>query len=647
MSGVISPQAYGYSQGNNLMGMANQVQQFQANQLAMQQRAFELGQAQLQPAYAGLVGLMGDPELNGPEGWNRVNAVLGQSRRIGANTDGLTTNAVEAAEQGMSPRQFVEMAATRYVPPGMAPEMAIGHGVSPEQYYSQIPAYWDPRSGQMTTAPWGSRYMPGWGGGGPAQPAPAAGGGSPGAARPVGAQGQQGASGGPQAGDQGTSPEAAIAAGAGGGAGPRGSRGSVNALTGLPWAPNSFLGRLSMLESNNQNVYSNVDPDVAGPGTRSQGYFQVNTPTASEYGAGLDMGGRGAMALSPQEQATLVSRIPLARFGPRTIAGLEAQYGPLDRSMTVGQLAARFDQGAGGTQYAQNMGPGAVMTDVGYGGGGAGGGGIWANTSAAAAPAAGGGAPSGGMVPIFGPGGTMTMPPPGAIEAARTAAAGATGRQQTLVAQASAAPQQIGLLQQLQSDLAQVQTGVGSNSIGFIRQIANNFGLAPSALDTSTQQAAQESFNKVASQIAAAQMGVLGGPSDARQDLASHMNPSLANSKLGNERVVGMLIGNQQAIQVMNREWESTGQSPAAFDNWRDEQFLAPHDFTSYGKTYSGQYDPRVFWLANMPSLKTQQEYINTFSGRSRAELINNLRYAESKGWLSFNADNSLGVNPP
>jgi hypothetical protein len=96
----------------------------------------------------------------------------------------------------------------------------------------------------------------------------------------------------------------------------------------------------------------------------------------------------------------------------------------------------------------------------------------------------------------------------------------------------------------------------------------------------------------------------------------------------------------------MNREWDATGLSPTAFDNWRDEQFLAPHDFTSYGKTYRGQYDPRVLWMANIPGVTAQNQYLNTFSGRARTELINNMRYAEAKGWVSFNADNSLGVNP-
>jgi hypothetical protein len=40
-----------------------------------------------------------------------------------------------------------------------------------------------------------------------------------------------------------------------------------------------FMDRLAQVESDNQNIPSAVDPDVAGPGTKSQGFFQINTPT--------------------------------------------------------------------------------------------------------------------------------------------------------------------------------------------------------------------------------------------------------------------------------------------------------------------------------------------------------------------------------
>lgn len=120
---------------------------------------------------------------------------------------------------------------------------------------------------------------------------------------------------------------------------------------GFPWAPNSFYGSLSATESGMRNIFSTTDKDYAGrPGSRSQGYFQIDTPTAEQYAkaAGIDLAGRGAMQLSPQEQMQLVSVIPFKRFGPRTQQLLQQKYGPIDPNSTIGELAVKFDQGGGG-----------------------------------------------------------------------------------------------------------------------------------------------------------------------------------------------------------------------------------------------------------------------------------------------------------
>jgi hypothetical protein len=607
------------AQGSNPLTMANNVIGFQRQQTALSQDRFNLQQAQLQPAYAGLNALLENPNAN----WNDVNAALANSARLGGNVSGLVQNATDFASNGGSPADFIRQYGTaRYVPPFEAanlflpqyaeqrtamgtypgqvsgpatpggpqwsPSGFVARGVAPEQWNAPVPVGYNAQTGAVMTRPYGEVYggTPGMGGGG---------GGAPG--------GMFG-------------PPGGMVAGTGPGTG-----GNVPGSGALGMIKNEALMNVMLRESGGQNIRQIVNGQPTGP---ASGYFQIEDPTwrqaAPRAGVDLTQYPTAMSAPLPVQYAVASALYDQQGLAPwQASAGRAGQFPGADAAM----VAAR-GQGGGGVQNAAYYPP-----MPGMGGGPAG-------PSGAALPP--------GFRPIYGPGLSTAPPPPGTMEAATTAAQGATQRQQTLVAQASQATNQIGLLNQLQSDLQQVQTGVGSNSIGFLRQIANRWNIEPQALDTSTAQAAQESFNKVASQIAGAQMGVLGGPSDARQDLASHMNPTLANSKLGNERVIQMLIGNQQAIQVMNREWGATGQSPAGFDNWRDETFLAPHDFTSEGNTYSGRYDPRVFWLANMPGVKAQNEYVNTFSGRSRTDLINNMRYAESKGWVSFNSDNSLGV---
>lgn len=603
--------ARGYNPLEQMQGVVN----FQRGQTALQQERFNLQQAQLQPAYAGLNALLENPNAS----WNDVNAALANSTRLGGDVSGLVQNASDFAAQGGNPADFIRQYGTaRYVPPWEAanmflpsygtqgtemgtytgqvsgaampggpqftPQNFFARGVSPEQFNQPYPIAFNPKTGGYFTAPYGSVYggMPGMGG-------------------------EVGIGGGP-----------ATGTGAGGP--------NVPGSGALGMIKQEALMNVMMRESGGRDIMN-------AQGSGAGGLFQMMPQTWAEGKqlAGIPPDAYPQAQGSPPAVQYAVASALYDRHGTAPWAASAANAGQFPGAqaamLTANGIPSMGGGGPGGATNAAYYPPAPGM-------GGPGGMG----------PGGGGGVPP-GFQPIYGPGMTGQPPAPGVMEAAHAAAQGATERQQSMVAQEAAAPQQIGLLHQLQSDLQQVQTGVGSQSMGFLRQIATRYGIAPEAMDESTPQAAQESFNKVASQIAAAQMGVLGGPSDARQDLASHMNPTLANSKLGNERVISMLIGNQQAIQIMGREWNATGQSPAAFDNWRDETFLAPHDFTSYGKTYSGRYDPRVLWMANMPGVKAQNDYVNTFSGRSRTDLLANMRYAESKGWVSFNADNSLGVS--
>ncbi len=107
----------------------------------------------------------------------------------------------------------------------------------------------------------------------------------------------------------------------------------------------SFFGSLAQIESGNRNIYSTVDPDVAGPGTRSQGYFQINTPTWQEFAgrAGVNLGKYpNAMSAPKDVQAQVAAAVPFSRFGPRTRRMMQEKFGPLDTHQPVGKLGARF-----------------------------------------------------------------------------------------------------------------------------------------------------------------------------------------------------------------------------------------------------------------------------------------------------------------
>ena len=124
--------------------------------------------------------------------------------------------------------------------------------------------------------------------------------------------------------------------------------GALSAPAPNPKSPygNPFLNSLAQIESNNRNIPSTVDKDYAGqPGSKSQGYFQIDTPTWLQFAAknGIDtVRYPNAMSAPPEVQAQVASQIPLGRFGARTQKMLGQQFGTLDRTATIGSLASKY-----------------------------------------------------------------------------------------------------------------------------------------------------------------------------------------------------------------------------------------------------------------------------------------------------------------
>jgi hypothetical protein len=194
-----------------------------------------------------------------------------------------------------------------------------------------------------------------------------------------------------------------------------------------------------------------------------------------------------------------------------------------------------------------------------------------------------------------------------------------------------------------QSRTAGFSTGIGSTIAGTVRQLAQRAGLVPEGpsgnLDLSSPQAAQEEFAKDAARLQAAQLGSLGNPTDARQELSETTNPGLMLSKYGNQGIIHMLQGNQQAIRAMGDAWGQAAQNgwtPDRFNEWMSQRFLATDQATG------GRFDPRAFWLANMPTLAEQQAYVKKVPPAQAAQLRKNMQYAISNGWATMGSDGSV-----
>jgi len=132
---------------------------------------------------------------------------------------------------------------------------------------------------------------------------------------------------------------------------PPGQPSALLARTGRPAAGSSFLDALAQIESQNKNIFSTVDKDYPGqPGSRSQGYFQIDTPTWQQFAAkaGIDVTKYPTAMNAPREvQAQVAGLIPLSRFGGRTQRMLQEQYGHLDTSQTIGQLGTTLNAAGG------------------------------------------------------------------------------------------------------------------------------------------------------------------------------------------------------------------------------------------------------------------------------------------------------------
>jgi hypothetical protein len=133
--------------------------------------------------------------------------------------------------------------------------------------------------------------------------------------------------------------------GGGGGGGRRGGGGGGGGDGGAPdtsGSGGSFMDAMAEIESGNKNIFSTTDRDVAGKGTKSQGYWQINTPTWRDFAgkAGVDLAKYpNAMSAPRNVQEQVALTIPLSRFGSRTRRMIQEKFGHLDLRQPLGVIA--------------------------------------------------------------------------------------------------------------------------------------------------------------------------------------------------------------------------------------------------------------------------------------------------------------------
>ena len=216
------------------------------------------------------------------------------------------------------------------------------------------------------------------------------------------------------------------------------------------------------------------------------------------------------------------------------------------------------------------------------------------NNGRIAAPQSQGGpqaAPQGAAAPgqqMAAPGQPMTTAlGPGQTAAMHTA--GGIGGQQVadLYTAANDVPARQGMLTAMLGDLTRASTGPNtpewSNLMGRMVQA----GLpVPGGADA---QASRENFAKMASRFAQLQASQLGVITNDKLATAIISNPNEVFTTLGNQGVIHVFQGNEDALSAKAQAWSDAQQHGTA-----------PDDFPQWSQQFNKKFDPRVFWLARM-----------------------------------------------
>lgn len=218
-------------------------------------------------------------------------------------------------------------------------------------------------------------------------------------------------------------------------------------------------------------------------------------------------------------------------------------------------------------------------------------------------------------------GGVTTQPAPG-VKAAGEAVGAASAKFVTdLTAAADKAPTNIAALRNMRDQLKSFQPGPKANLTYQLGALATMVGVAPPKVTSGV--AAQEEFAKLATQFINQQVGALGGTgTDSKLESARHGSPNEFMSREGNQNVISLMIGLENAIVAKSAAWQK----------W----VAAGNDQSTYGKfstEFNRYYNPRVFQSIYMDE-KQRANMLSNMSKDERAKFREDWLFARKAGWI-------------
>lgn len=234
----------------------------------------------------------------------------------------------------------------------------------------------------------------------------------------------------------------------------------------------------------------------------------------------------------------------------------------------------------------------------------------------------------------YGPGGasgpqgggvSLTPPPPGFAERAAGAATIDTQLATNLANAAEGSPGRLAILGNLQDVMHNFTTGPGADWTKVAKAFVNRNVPLPKGWQFDPQSiASQEEFNKQAYQLAQQQFGLIGGTgTDAKFNSAFETNPNDTLSQLGNEGIIRLLKGNEDALQSKNRAWlQATASNPNL-------------PYRQFSQEFNNHFDPRVFQFKYL-SPAGRSEYYGQMSPQDQQKFLYDLTFARKQGWIDY-----------
>ena len=214
---------------------------------------------------------------------------------------------------------------------------------------------------------------------------------------------------------------------------------------------------------------------------------------------------------------------------------------------------------------------------------------------------------------------------------AQQAAAEGLGRQGqdasgALFAAAQDSPQRQAQLNAMLGDLTKYGSGPNSAALSYARGRLVQLGVDPGGW--AEGQSAQENFTKMANQFLAKQAGSMGPVTNDKLALAAESGPNPMFTTLGNQGVLHIAQGNEDALTAKANAW-----AQAQLPQQQGGQGLTGADYQGWSSQFNQGFMPSAFWYARMAPAE-RQTLIAGMDPTTQRQLHGAIVNGVNKGWI-------------